>query len=171
MKPIRWLNRYVEECMMVCLLSVMVVVISAQIIMRFILGSSIGWSEELARYCFIWLVFIGISYGVKKQRHISIDAIYILLKGKQRVILHIIVNLLFLSFAVMLLIYGGKISTQIYLWGQSSPALQINMGLVYMAAPVSMLLTSWRIIQQLLQQFHLLRSGEKLSDEEQTSTF
>ena len=169
MKPIRWLNRYVEECMMVCLLSVMVVVISAQIIMRFILGSSIGWSEELARYCFIWLVFIGISYGVKKQRHISIDAIYRLLKGKQRVILHIIVNLLFLSFAVMLLIYGGKISTQIYLWGQSSPALQINMGLVYLAAPVGMLLTSWRIIQQLLQQIHILRGREGLSDAEQTS--
>ena len=171
MKSIRWLNRYAEECMMVCLLSVMVVVISAQIIMRFILGSSIGWSEELARYCFIWLVFIGISYGVKKQRHIRIDAIYRLLKGKQRVILHIIVNLLFLSFAVILLFYGGKISTQIYLWGQNSPALKLNMGLVYMAAPVSMLLTSWRIIQQLLQQFQTLRNGEIISDKERPSAF
>lgn len=156
---------------MVFLLSVMVIVISAQIMMRFILGSSIGWSEELARYCFIWLVFIGISYGVKKQRHISIDAIYRLLKGKQRVILHIIVNMLFLSFAVILLIYGGKISNQIYLWGQNSPALQINMGLVYMAAPVSMLLTSWRIIQQLLQHFRTIRNGEELSDEEHPSVF
>lgn len=156
---------------MVCLLSVMVVVISAQIMMRFILGSSIGWSEELARYCFIWLVFIGISYGVKKQRHISIDAIYRLLKGKQRVILQMIVNMLFLTFAVILLIYGGKISIQIYQWGQISPALQLNMGLVYMSAPVSMLLTSWRIIQQLLQQFQTLRNGKILSDEEQPSTF
>lgn len=173
MKPIRWLNRYAEESIMVFLLSVMVVIISAQIMMRFILGSSIGWSEELARYCFIWLVFIGISYGVKKQRHIKIDAILHFLKRKQQVVLHIIVNLLFLLFAVFLLVYGGKISTQILLWGQRSPALEVNMGFVYMAAPVSMLLTSLRITQQLLQHIHMLRGGggDKLPEEEQTSVY
>jgi TRAP-type C4-dicarboxylate transport system permease small subunit len=161
MKLIRWLNRYAEESMMVFLLSVMVVIITAQVGMRFILGSSIGWSEELARYCFIWLVFIGISYGVKKQRHIRIDAVLRLLHIKQQLKLEMIVNVLFLLFAIFLLIYGGKISTQILMWGQRSPALQVNMGLVYMAAPVAMLLTSLRLTQQLLLQFKSLRTAKE----------
>jgi TRAP-type C4-dicarboxylate transport system permease small subunit len=165
MKLIRWMNRYAEESMMVFLLSVMVVIITAQVGMRFILGSSIGWSEELARYCFIWLVFIGISYGVKKQRHIKIDAFLRLLHAKQQIKLEIIVNILFLLFAIFLLIYGGKISTQIFMWGQRSPALQVNMGLVYMAAPVAMLLTSLRLTQQLLLQF----KSHRAANEQETS--
>ncbi|WP_077307644.1 TRAP transporter small permease [Terribacillus halophilus] len=165
MKLIRWVNRYAEESMMVFLLSVMVVIITAQVGMRFILGSSIGWSEELARYCFIWLVFIGISYGVKKQRHIKIDAFLRLLHAKQQIKLEIIVNILFLLFAIFLLIYGGKISTQIFMWGQRSPALQVNMGLVYMAAPVAMLLTSLRLTQQLFLQF----KSHRAANEQETS--
>jgi TRAP-type C4-dicarboxylate transport system permease small subunit len=166
MKLIRWLNRYAEESMMVFLLSVMVVIIAAQVGMRFILGSSIGWSEELARYCFIWLVFIGISYGVKKQRHIRIDAFLRLIHGKKQLKLEMIVNALFLLFAIFLLVYGGKISTQIFLWGQRSPALQVNMGLVYMAAPVAMLLTTLRLMQRLLLQFKSLRTA---ANEQETS--
>ena len=49
-------------------------VLSFQVIMRYVFHSSLGWSEELARYMFVWLVFIGISYGAKVMRHIKIDA-------------------------------------------------------------------------------------------------
>ena len=66
MKIVKWLDRHIEEVLLIVLSTVMLGIIGVQIFMRFILGSSLGWSEELARYCFIWLVFIGVSYGVKK---------------------------------------------------------------------------------------------------------
>ena len=58
----------------VILMSAIGLVLSFQVIMRYVFHSSLGWSEELARYMFVWLVFIGISYGAKVMRHIKIDA-------------------------------------------------------------------------------------------------
>ncbi|WP_054710225.1 TRAP transporter small permease [Bacillus sp. JCM 19041] len=157
MKVVRYLDRYLEEFILVAILGVMVLSISAQVLMRFLFGSSIGWSEELARYCFIWLVFIGVSYGVKKQRHIKIDAILLLFNEKGKVVLNMIVNLLFFSFAVFLIVYGGAIAIQILQWGQTTPALELKMGVVYLAAPVGMLLTCIRIGQQFIKQIQYLR--------------
>lgn len=157
MKVVRYLDRYLEEFILVVILGVMVLSISAQVLMRFLFGSSIGWSEELARYCFIWLVFVGVSYGVKKQRHIKIDAILLLFNEKGKVVLNMIVNLLFFSFAVFLIFYGGAIAIQILQWGQTTPALELKMGFVYLAAPIGMLLTCVRIGQQFVKQVQYLR--------------
>lgn len=155
MKTLRWLDKYFEEVLLTILSSVMVSVIFLQVVMR-IMNSSLSWSEELARYCFIWLVYIGISYGVKKQRHIKVDVLLVLLKEKGRVILTIIANLLFLFFAVYVMIYGYDIASRLLAFGQQSPALHIPMGLVYMATPVGMGLTVIRIIQNLIGLFKTL---------------
>ena len=65
MKIIRWLDQHVEELLLTIFSSVMVAVIFVQVVMRQ-LNSSLSWSEELARFCFIWLIYLGISYGGEK---------------------------------------------------------------------------------------------------------
>ena len=42
--------------------------------MRYVVGASLSWSEELARYVFIWLVYIGISYAVQMKAHVKVEA-------------------------------------------------------------------------------------------------
>lgn len=154
---VKWLDRHIEEILLIVLSTVMLGVIGVQIFMRFILGSSLGWSEELARYCFVWLVFIGVSYGVKKQRHIKVDVVLLLLKEKGKVVLNMVSNVIFLLFAVSIAIYGFGISLQIFGWGQLSPSLGVPMGAVYLAAPVGMLLTAFRISQQVIKQMKYLK--------------
>ena len=44
--------------------------------MRYFFGNAIKWSEELARYIFLWQIWLGASYGVKKSKHIRIDIIF-----------------------------------------------------------------------------------------------
>lgn len=149
MKVLRWLDDYFEEVILVLLSAVMVVVIFLQVFMRFVMQSSLAWSEELARYCMIWLVYVGISYGVKKQRHIKVDVLLMLFKHKGRIIFNIISNLLFLVFAIVIIIYGSDIAMKLLGWGQKSPALHIPMGYVYMATPIGMGLTVIRLLQQL----------------------
>nr|WP_285839874.1 TRAP transporter small permease [Alkalihalophilus marmarensis] len=151
-KLLRWIDEHFEEVFLIGFSVVMVVVIAAQVFMRHVMESSLSWSEELARYCFIWLVYLGISYGVKKQRHIKVDVALLLLKGKGKVLLAMFANLLFLAFAVFVIIYGYDIAERLLAFGQTSPALHIPMGLVYMATPVGMALTSIRLIQQLIIQ-------------------
>lgn len=157
MKVIKWLDEHLEELLLVIFFSVMVTVIFIQVVMR-ITGNSLSWSEELGRYCFIWIVYLGISYGVKKQRHIKVDVMLMLLKGKAKVGLTIVANLLFLVFCISVVNYGSDIAVRLLEFGQKSPALQIPMGVVYMATPIGMGLAAIRIIQNLIVQFKTLFS-------------
>ncbi|MDF0727303.1 TRAP transporter small permease [Cytobacillus sp. S13-E01] len=163
MKIIRWFDRHIEEALLVVFSSVMVSVIFIQVIMR-LLDNSLSWSEELARYCFIWLVYIGISYGVKKQRHIKVDVVLVLLKDKGRIILTIIANILFILFALFVIRYGYDIATKLLSFGQKSPALSIPMGLVYMATPIGMGLTLIRLIQNLIKYIRALLGKDEVDE-------
>ncbi|WP_078553440.1 TRAP transporter small permease [Bacillus alkalicellulosilyticus] len=152
MLVLKWLDEHIEEVFLVLFSAVMVVVIFLQVFMRYVMENSLSWSEELARFCFIWLVYIGISYGVKKQRHIKVDALLLLFKEKGKLVFNIISNLLFLAFAIFVVFYGYDMSQKLLQFGQTSPALKIPMGFVYLAAPVGMALTSIRLIQHLIKQ-------------------
>ncbi|MCM3744045.1 TRAP transporter small permease [Sporosarcina luteola] len=165
MKIIRWFDRHIEELLLTIFTSIMVTVIFVQVVMRR-LDNSLSWSEELARYCFIWLVYIGISYGVKKQRHIKVDVLLVMLNQKWKVILNILSTVLFIVFAIFVVYYGYEIANKLLSFGQQSPALHIPMGLVYMATPVGMGLTVIRLIQNLITYFKVLLGKEVL--EEQT---
>lgn len=165
MKIIQWFDRHIEELLLTIFSSIMVVVIFVQVVMRQ-LDNSLSWSEELARYCFIWLVYIGISYGVKKQRHIKVDVLLVIINQKWKVLLNILSTILFAVFAIFIIKYGFDIANKLLTFGQKSPALQIPMGLVYMATPIGMGLTLIRLIQNLVKYFKVLLGKEEF--EEQT---
>lgn len=152
MKIIKWLDAHLEESLLIFLSVLMTSSITVQVFMRYVMNSSLSWSEELARYCFIWLVYIGISYGVKMQKHIKVDVVLQFMKVRQMNIMGIIANLIFLSFSLLVIVYGNNIALQLLGWGQTSPALHVPMGFVYMAAPVGFALTSIRLIQQIILQ-------------------
>ncbi|WP_257009739.1 TRAP transporter small permease [Evansella halocellulosilytica] len=160
MKFIRWLDKHLEEYFLVSATGIAVVVLTYQVFMRSIMGDSSRWSEELGRYLFIWIIYIGISYGVKKQRHISVDAFVMLFQARGKVILNIIANALFLFFAVYMVYYGYVVASQIFMRGQVSAGLGIQMGWVYLAGPVGMALTSIRIIQHIIFQVRNLIKGD-----------
>lgn len=163
MNIIRWFDRHIEELLLTILSTVMVTVIFVQVVMRQ-LDNSLSWSEELARFCFIWLIYIGISYGVKKQRHIKVDVILVLLNQKGKVIVNVISTILFMAFAVFVIIYGFEIANKLLGFGQTSPALQIPMGLVYLSAPIGMGLTLIRLIQNLIKHIRVLQGKEKFEE-------
>lgn len=159
MKLLKWLDEHLEEVLLVIISSIMVSVIFIQVVMR-MSGNSLSWSEELGRYTFIWLVYIGISYGAKKQRHIKVDVMLLLLKDKGKIVLNIVSNIIFLIFCIIVVRYGSDIAMKLLGFGQKSPALQIPMGFVYLATPIGMGLTAIRIIQNLIQQFKALFGKE-----------
>jgi TRAP-type transport system small permease protein len=53
--------------------AVMVVVVSAQVFARYVLNSSIGWADEVARLTFVWCVFLGMAVAVRAKAHIGLD--------------------------------------------------------------------------------------------------
>ncbi|HIW12065.1 MAG TPA: TRAP transporter small permease [Candidatus Salinicoccus stercoripullorum] len=154
MKLIRWFDEHFEEYILIMLSFFTVVVIFIQVMMRYVFSSSLSWSEEIARYGFIWMIFIGVSYAVKKNKHLKVDAITMLFNDKGKTIIGIIANVLFLVFAVVITYYSFEIVGRIT---RESAALQIPMSWVYAAPAAGMALTVIRLIQNLVQQYSSLK--------------
>ncbi|MBO8173344.1 MAG: TRAP transporter small permease [Bacillaceae bacterium] len=162
MKLLKWLDENAEKSLLIVLFSIMVVVVFFQVFMRYVMENSLSWSEELARYCFIWMIYLGISYGVRKRRHIKVDVLLLLFKGKRiKLFFSILANLLFLVFCGFVVKYGSGIALQLLEYGQKAPALQFPIGFVYMAAPVGMGLTAIRLIQNITIDFIDMISDRK----------
>ncbi|WP_339226724.1 TRAP transporter small permease [Oceanobacillus sp. FSL K6-2867] len=154
MKVVRWLDEHFEEYILVFLSAFTVVIIFMQVVMRYVFDNSLTWSEELARYMFIWLIYIGVSYAVKKKRHLGVDAITMLFQEKGKLVIALIANFLFLIFAMVMTYFGLDIVLRVT---RESAALQIPLAWVYAAPVVGMALTSIRLIQNMLLEVKQLK--------------
>ncbi|MCM3571012.1 TRAP transporter small permease [Neobacillus mesonae] len=157
MKLLKWLDENIEAVILIILSILTVVVIFVQVFMRYVMHSSLTWSEELARYAFIWLVYIGVSYGVKKQAHISVDALTWIVKRRGKFVLSICANIAVLVFSVLLTYFSFEVVAQI---NRLSPAMAIPLKYVYAAPLVGFLLTAIRVIQTMIIQTKTFRTGE-----------
>ena len=150
MKVIHWLDKYFEEGLSAVLLAAMSVVILLQIVLKW-LHMPLSWSEELARYMFIWLIYIASSYAVKKRSHIKVEILSLLMKEKGNFILDIIADVAFLIFATVIAYFGWIATYKIaFVNVQQSPSMHINMGWAYMSFALGCTLMAIRIIQDLI---------------------
>lgn len=153
MKFINKIDKHFEQSLLVVLFTTMVVVLFTQVVMRAVFNNSLAWSEELTRYCFIYLVFIGISYAVKKRRHLNLTIFINILNNKGKKTLNLFSDLLFLLFAVFILSYGVGLTIDTFKFEQITPSLGIPMGVIYAGVPIGMALTIIRLIQNIYFEF------------------
>lgn len=162
MRIIKWLDNNIERVTLLILLAVMTIVTVLQVFMRYVMENSLSWSEELARFCFIWLVYIGISYGVKRAKHVRVEAILSVLKRRGKFVINLIANVLFLYFAIYATYYGFSIMNSIQATGQTAPALGIPMSIMYLGMPIGMLLTIIRLVQRIIYETKLFLAGKDI---------
>ncbi len=164
LKFLKALDEKFELYICVVLMSFMTVLIFVQVFMRYVMHNSLTWSEELARYIFIWLIYLGISYGAKIMKHIKIDAALGLFPKAARPYVVILGDILFLVFAIFIVYTSwGVVQKQIKL-GQTSPALHVPMWIVYLAPTVGFALTTIRQIQTLIYRFKCLKQGDETEE-------
>jgi len=126
------------------LLFVMTGITFAQVVTRYVFNFSITWSEELARFLFIWSIFAGIPSGMT-----AFDLILARLKGK------------IAKCAVLLLSGAGLLFFHLMAYGsfplvqrqfaQQATSLPVPMGLVYIVIPVSGFTAMFMIVENLLR--------------------
>lgn len=149
-----------EEFIIIPLIFAMSIIIFVQVIARYVFGNSLTWSEELARYLFIWLVYFSVSFTARRQKHIRIDAAINLYPKGFRPILEIISEIIVLAFSVFIAVTGVTVFHKIAWSGQMSPAIGLPMQFVYAAPMVGMALTAIRQLQCILQKIKELSNGE-----------
>lgn len=136
---------------LVIITCVLILVGTAQVFFRYVVNYSLFWSEELMRYLFVWLVMLGIGIGVRQKAHVAVDALnYVLSPASQRW-LNVINSVLGLAFFGILIWLGAKLA--IKNMHQLSPAMNLPMGLVYLALPACGLISFFFYIEQVNSQF------------------
>lgn len=156
-----FLNENIEKIICVMCLSIMSVLIVVQVIFRYALNNSLSWSEEIARYLFIWLIYVGISLGVKTKKHIAVEAIAAMAPERARKYFDLCADILFLIFVLLALFYGTQVIQMIAESGQLSPAAHIPMQLIYAAPVIGFFLTLIRLVQNLTETIRKMRHAKE----------
>ena len=129
--------------------ALMGLVLFIQIVMRYIFDHPLIWSEEMARYLFIWMAFIGVGYGVKYDLHIKMEAFLNIFPPKVQQISLIITDIVAIVFLGIILI--PSIQFVVYTGHVPSSAMGIPMYWVYSAFPVGLILGMLRMTIALIQ--------------------
>ncbi len=150
MRFLKLLDEKFEASICIVLISVMTLLIFIQVIMRYFVGSSLAWSEELARYLFIWLIYLGIPYAARKMKHVKIEATLSLFPKSIRHHIVTVGDILFLVFCLVITVTSYSLVMKQMASGQYSPAMHLPMWIVYLAPCVGFALTSFRQVQVII---------------------
>ncbi|MFT7553260.1 MAG: TRAP-type C4-dicarboxylate transport system permease small subunit [Rhodothermales bacterium] len=135
----RWLGHFVTTLMGVLVLDVV-----WQVFSRFVLQDPSTFTEELARYLLIWLGLFGAAYAAGQGKHLSVDLLGTATTRARAA------RIAELVFGLVLIVGGARLVFIQLSLGQTSAALAIPLGVVYLAVPAAGLLfvfyaaASWR---------------------------
>lgn len=112
----------------------------ANVVGRYAFSKSIYFADELARYVFVWITYLGVAKITREKRHVAVTLLNERLAGSvPGFVLETFVFLCGTAFAAVVFIGGIQLSTTMMFL--KSAALGIPMGLMYLALPVGMGLT------------------------------
>jgi len=137
--------------MIIVLMLVMTFTVFVQIVFRYVFNTPLDWSEEIARFSFVWVSFLGASALMRVREHINVTVFTDNFPPALRrgcVFLANIVAIVCIYFFVV-----GGIALTRNEWSQLAPTTQIPMGWIYIAVPISAVLMG---VWVLLQMFDLL---------------
>lgn len=124
----------VQSALGVLFLAVFFVVIVIQIVTRH-LGISVIWTVELATNCFIWAIFMGAAVMVNRRDHFNFDFILRKLRGKTRVSLNFVNDVILILFNFAIFIYGLQVTQKFWDYNWTSIP-ELKMGYVWIALPI-----------------------------------
>ncbi len=139
---------------------VMLAIIFMQVITRYIFGFSFEWSEELARFLFVWVVFLGSALIMGEDGHLAVELLPRILNGtKPGFLLSLFINACGYVFILLLIIQGWKMTETMTF--QTSPGLGLPMSYVYAIMPVSGVLMLMYHIKDTVKIFKSLGNSEQ----------
>jgi TRAP-type transport system small permease protein len=166
----RFINTYTRllGALMVVFLALMVVMVFGNVVMRYGFNSGITLSEELSRWLFVWMTFLGAVVALNERGHLGTDSLIARLpRWGQKVCLG--VTQMAMLYCCWLVFQGSWAQTVIN-WDSTSAVMEASMGYFYasgvvfavLAAPI-LLLQSWRLLSGQMTDAELI--GVRESDD------
>jgi TRAP-type C4-dicarboxylate transport system permease small subunit len=143
--------------LMVLSVGILVFPVSLQIIARYTaLIPSYIWTEEMARFLFIWTIMIGAMIGVRESAHFEVD-IWPDLSRRAEAAIRILARLGVLALAVVFVVAGTEFTR--FAWHRTSELADLPLWLIHMAWPVAGL--TWIVFlgEQFVDELKILLGG------------
>ena len=144
-------------------LLVLILIVSAQVFARYIVGHSISWSDEVALILMVWMAFIAMAIGVRMNLHIAITAVFNALPEKAQFIIGKFNQLVIFAIGVVLMVYGSLLIDSTIT--STLPATHLPAATLYLMIPVSGFYISYFTVFEFfgLQRYHHdeILGGEK----------
>lgn len=162
MKTVSKINRClcrVEGVVMVVWFAVVLVVMACQVVSRYVFNAPLAWSEEFARYSFVWISYIGCAYCVGVDGHTSITALVDRLSVRNQKLLRLVGNVIMagvflriMPIATNYIAKNGKFLTSI---------MRIPFKYLYWSLPVGIVLTLVHLALKSVLLFEQPQTGSK----------
>jgi C4-dicarboxylate transporter DctQ subunit len=145
---VRWLERF-EEGLIAVLMAAMTLLTFAQVVARYVFNYSFTWALELTGVMAAWLIFIGMSYGVRVGAHIGIDSLIKSLRPQVARIVGMVAAALCIVYAVIVTVGGWQYVSKMYEVGIEMEDLPVQQWIPRFVLPLGFALLAFRFGQTL----------------------
>ncbi|ATF19171.1 TRAP transporter small permease [Phaeobacter gallaeciensis] len=159
MHILRTIDKNAERWLLLTFYVMLVITMAVEVIRRELFAYSSIWGEEIVRYSFIYLAWIGAAAAVKERAHIRIDVLMHYLGPRPKALLYIFGDLVMFVVAIVALYWSFETVLVSAKFGSVSHGLRISMVWFLMAVPAGFALMVWRLLQSFLRDWRSLRDG------------
>jgi TRAP-type C4-dicarboxylate transport system permease small subunit len=145
------------EVIMVTILTIMVGLVFGNVVARYAFNSAITWAEEVARFLFVWLTFVGASFGLMQGLHLGMDMVVARFSPRTRSLIEVVNGFIILAFLGVWVVGGIHLIEANLTF--MSPATGFSMGLVYLIGPLAAVLMGIESLSRLAASIKNLRRG------------
>jgi len=117
------------------LIGTITVLVSYQVFARYVLNDTPPWSEELCRYLFVWVSFLGACVALRRTTHLGVDSLVARLPAGAREVVGHAVTAVIAVFAGIMVWKGLALVPEMA--SQRSPSMSISLQYVFAAIPVA----------------------------------
>ena len=134
-----------------------------QVFTRYILNSSLTWTEEMARFSFMYVSFLGSALCVKNGMHARITVLTDFVPKPVQKVLEYVGNVIIIICAFVMITQGFSLLSAVSV--QKSPMLKIPMSVFYAACPIGAIFMGLYALLKMLRDVAVLMEGKKVGDQ------
>ena len=158
-KILQQIDQNGERYLLLPLYAMIVSTVFMEVVRRSLLSYSSIWAEEIARYAFIYIAWIGASSAIKERAHIRIDVILHLLSQRMKSIVFIFGDILTLILAVLAIWMSMESVLNSIHFGSVTHGLRISQAWFLAAVPLGFLMMTFRLLQSIRRDWSDLKAG------------
>ncbi len=157
---LKLIDRNLERWALLVFYTMLVVTMAVEVLRREIFAYSSIWGEEVVRYSFIYLAWIGAASAVRERAHIRIDVLFHYVPERVKALLYILGDVVMMVVAIYALYWSFEMVSVAWKFQSVSHGLRVPMVWFLAAVPVGFGLMMYRLLQSLYRDFKDFSAGK-----------